>query len=143
MWFVRNVHDLSGELDISDISIVSFVSGMDFQDMNHTNNSTGNLEIVDVARNNGTTKVVLAGDLDLASAPAARKLLSKECEGRPKLLLIDVSALEFVDSAGLSALVRADRALAEDGGSLALTGASARICRLLEITNLSHLLAPD
>lgn len=112
--------------------------------MNEANNNTpSRLEIVDVSRNNGVTRVVLAGDLDLVAAPAARKLLSKECERRPKQLVIDVSALEFIDSAGLSTFVGAGRALAADGGALALSGASARIRRLLEMTSLSHLLAQE
>lgn len=103
-------------------------------------NSANRLEITDVSRVDGTTTVVLAGDLDLAAAPALRRLLAKECALQPVELVIDVSALEFIDSSGLSTLVRADKALSADGGMLVLRGASQRVRRLLEITSLAHLL---
>lgn len=62
---------------------------------------------------------------------------------QPATLVIDVSAVEFVDSAGLSTFVRADKALCADGGALTLSGASERLRRILEITSLSHLLEGD
>lgn len=109
--------------------------------MNNVNGNTpGRFEIVSLARDDGVSTVVLAGDLDLVAAPTARKLLMKECASGPKQLVVDISRLDFVDSAGLGMLVAAKRALGANGGTFALIGASERVLRLLQLTGLSQLL---
>lgn len=113
--------------------------------MNNANRNTpGRFEIVSQTRNGGVSTVSLAGDLDLFAAPAARQLLAKECASEPKQLVIDISGLDFIDSAGLETLVVAERALDANGGTFTLIGASERVLRLLELTGLSQLLGvPD
>ena len=110
---------------------------------NGSNRHDGRLQVVSVSCCDGVTTIVLAGDLDLSTATAARSLLEVECERRPSKLVLDVSALDFVDSSGLSTFVRTHRSLAAHGASLALAGASPSLRRLLEIASLSALLEPQ
>lgn len=49
---------------------------------------------------------------------------------------LDLSAVEFIDSSGLRALVNAHQALDGAGHQLRLSGISAAVDRLLEITGL-------
>jgi len=60
------------------------------------------------------TKVVLAGEIDLASVPALEAALLGTLEERPVRLILDLSAVDFLDSSGVHLLERvraaADRA---------------------------------
>src|SRR5262245_42698189 len=100
-------------------------------------------EVLSVSCLDGVTTIVLAGDLDLSTVTDARRVLDAECEKRPSRLVLDVSALDFVDSSGLSAFVRTHRSLAAEGASLVLSGASRSLRRLLEIASLSALVEPE
>ena len=48
--------------------------------------------------------VAFEGDVDLESSPAARKVLL-ECVGRGKRLVVDMSAVTYIDSSGVASLV--------------------------------------
>jgi stage II sporulation protein AA (anti-sigma F factor antagonist) len=98
----------------------------------------GRAEIVSVSRVDGLTTVWLEGELDLHTASGVRVALQSECAHGSRLVL-DVSAVEFVDSSGLNTFVSLHRDTAAAGGTLELVGASASLRRLLEITSLSHL----
>jgi anti-anti-sigma factor len=98
-------------------------------------------EIVSVSRADGVTTVVLGGELDLYTASGVRAALQAEC-ARGSRLVLDVSAVEFVDSSGLNTFVSLHRDTAAAGGTLGLVGASTSLRRLLEITSLVHLVAP-
>jgi anti-anti-sigma factor len=94
-----------------------------------------------VSRVDGVTTVLLEGELDLKTAPDVRDALRAECSGGTRLVL-DVSAVEFVDSSGLNTFVSLDRDATLAGGTFELVGASASLRRLLEITSLLHLAGP-
>ena len=97
-------------------------------------------ELVSVSRSDRVTTLVLAGDLDLGSVPPVRTVLGEEVARRPAQMFLDVSAVEFVDSSGLHALVETYRQLAAQGGALELTRVPDHLRRLLEITELASLL---
>ena len=51
--------------------------------------------------------VSLAGEMDASNVGSARDVIEAETSGEPdEILLIDLSALEFIDSAGIALLVR-------------------------------------
>ena len=84
------------------------------------------------ADSNGAWTVVrVAGDLDMATAPQ----LEETCESLEDLALaLDLSAVRFIDSSGLRALVRV-REMAED---MAIVDPSAVVRRLLELTRMTE-----
>ncbi len=58
-----------------------------------------------------------------------------------RLLILDISELDFVDSFGLGAVVGALKRLRQRGGELALVCPSRRIRRVFEICDLDRILA--
>jgi anti-anti-sigma factor len=86
-----------------------------------------------VARPAGGRELWLAGDFDVAGVEAYEAALS-EITPKPNVpVLIDLSELTFMASAGLSCLVRTD---ASHG--LVLRGAGEQVQKLLEITGLAN-----
>lgn len=78
-------------------------------------------------------EVVLRGELDLSVCDHAWETIQPVVD--PKLgLVLDLTEVAFIDSRGLTVLVRVLNTL--DGGKLVLRGASPRILRLLEISGL-------
>jgi anti-sigma B factor antagonist len=78
----------------------------------------------------------LAGELDLADAPALREALRRAVERSPKRLVVDLTEVTFVDSTILGALVEARSALGGDAFALAAPGLEVR--RALEISGLDR-----
>lgn len=77
----------------------------------------------------------VAGDLDLSTAPCLQAALLEALRPSPSRLALDVTALNFCDSSGLSTLVHAHSQLSAPG-ELVLHGASEQLRQLLRITNL-------
>jgi anti-anti-sigma factor len=78
----------------------------------------------------------LAGELDLESAPELDRQLQELAAARPEHVLIDLSALEFMDSSGLAVMVRAQRSAREHGHRLALRPGPTQVQRLFELTGM-------
>jgi stage II sporulation protein AA (anti-sigma F factor antagonist) len=84
--------------------------------------------------------VTLEGEVDLA----VRTALTESYDVAITLLevphvLIDVSRVTFMDSTGMDTLAAALNKVNARGGTISVTGASARIVRLLRITHMDGL----
>jgi stage II sporulation protein AA (anti-sigma F factor antagonist) len=66
------------------------------------------------------------------------EVFDAEVAGRPRLLVVDLSALSFIDSSALSVIMRSYRALHRDGGTLALVGPSPAVARILDLIDIAH-----
>lgn len=85
--------------------------------------------------------VVVAGDVDLGTAPDFEDELSRAVEqGLDGGLVIDLTAVSFIDSTGLNALVRAFERQRLAGESLALVSEDSRVTMMLEVTRLDRVL---
>jgi anti-anti-sigma factor len=60
---------------------------------------------------------------------------------KPRLLLVDISGLTFIDSAALHEIVRAHRELRAAGCLLALVGPNRQVARILELSALDQVLS--
>ena len=78
--------------------------------------------------------------LDAAGAPDFKARVGSRLESGPPLLVLDLSAVEFVDSTGLSAILSAFRRLPADGGRLALAGCRKPVIELIKLTRLDRVL---
>jgi anti-anti-sigma factor len=58
---------------------------------------------------NGTAVLRVDGALDLALAPKLRRLVERAARWEPELLVIDLTGVTFLASAGMAELVRAHR----------------------------------
>jgi anti-anti-sigma factor len=76
----------------------------------------------------------LRGELDLTSAPIFERELRAAEAGHPRLLIIDLSGLEFMDSTGLRALLVARERAQSDAHELALRRGPRQVQRVLELT---------
>jgi anti-sigma B factor antagonist len=89
----------------------------------------------EVIKNQGASIVVLKGDVDLESSPAAREVLLKSVDGADKVL-VDLSSVTYIDSSGVASLVEALQAAKRNGGRFALVAASDPTRRVLELARL-------
>jgi anti-sigma B factor antagonist len=80
--------------------------------------------------------VVLDGEIDIATAPAIRRLLMAAISGGDAHLAIDISGVTFVGAAGIGVLVAAANKAREAGGSLSLLAPSPQVQRLLDVLHL-------
>jgi anti-sigma B factor antagonist len=89
----------------------------------------------EVIKKQGASIVVLKGDVDLESSPAAREILLKSVEGAARIL-VDLSSVTYIDSSGVASLVEALQAAKHNGGKFALVAASDPTRRVLELARL-------
>lgn len=82
----------------------------------------------------GTTRVRLQGELDLASANAMEERLAAIEEQRPARVVIDLGGLAFIDSSGLRVLLLADSRARESGFELVLAPGPESVQRVFEMT---------
>jgi anti-sigma B factor antagonist len=59
--------------------------------------------------------LTVSGELDIATAPALRDRLTTAIEAGKRRLVIDLSAISFLDSVALAAIVHTKQRLPEDG----------------------------
>ena len=88
------------------------------------------------------TTLTLVGELDLAARAAFDGPVERLVSAGERQLRVDLAALTFCDSIGLSSLIRAKRAAAEAGCSLYVVGATGPVADVLEITELAGYLGP-
>jgi anti-anti-sigma factor len=81
----------------------------------------------------GYTVVALCGELDICgSAAAASRITSRTARGR--IVIVDLSALDFIDCGSLGALLRVQRIARQAGGDVWLAAPQACVQRLLMLT---------
>jgi anti-anti-sigma factor len=88
----------------------------------------------------GITIAELAGELDLASAPALREQLLSLLRPGSSRLLIDLSRVSLCDTSGLAVLVGISRRARLLGGFLRLAAVSPQADQVLHITGLHRYL---
>jgi anti-anti-sigma factor len=92
-------------------------------------------------RTQGDTVIVaVAGDVDLASAPELGEELSSHAGGH---LVVDLSAVEFLDSTGIDVLVRAYQTQSSTSHTFRTVGETEPVRRVLEIAGLLEMLHGD
>ena len=98
-----------------------------------------------VSRTGSTTVVTLVGELDLATADRLRTRLHAivRADPPPRRLVLDVGGLDFVDAAGISVLLSAQRALAAGGGTVVLRSPSRIVNRVVKVLQLQDLLPAE
>jgi anti-anti-sigma factor len=87
-------------------------------------------------------EVTVAGDLDMSTAGVLRQTLRAH-QGADEVLL-DLTAVGFIDSNGIEVIVSAARAL--NGGvreRLRVCGAQAPVAHVFEVAGMAEILEPD
>jgi anti-anti-sigma factor len=87
--------------------------------------------------------LALSGELDVISAPdLAEQLDALAADACPRALL-ELSGLTFVDSAGVSVLVKARHEAEANGRRLILRGATEQVHQVFSVLGLADWLADD
>jgi anti-sigma B factor antagonist len=93
--------------------------------------------VAGIERNDGYVVVSLAGELDLYNAHEVREALLECCAEAPDRLVVDLSAVKFIDSTALGVLIEArTRLVNRRSFLLAAPGLETR--RALEISGLDR-----
>lgn len=82
----------------------------------------------------------LTGLLDAFSEPAFRKQIGKCIDEGPSNIILDLSAIEFVDSSGLGALVQLVKKAQNSEGSLQIVS-NARVTQTVKLVRLEKFLS--
>ena len=82
------------------------------------------------------TVVVLSGEIDLHQSPALHAALVNVAANRPKLLVLNMTEVAYMDSSGVGTLVELLRRVNAYKGKLALVNLSQRVRSVFEITKL-------
>jgi anti-anti-sigma factor len=93
---------------------------------------------VDVRSEDGAPLLCVAGELDLASSPELERELDRVFSDGPSLVIIDLRELEFMDSTGLSVLIRAHNRARETGHRVGIVNGSQQVRRLLSLTGVAE-----
>lgn len=81
----------------------------------------------------------LHGELDLATVPILETALRRTLLTRREMIIVDCSALTFIDASGLSSLIGARRTAERSGAQLVLRAPSPALARLLRLTGMTSL----
>ena len=84
-----------------------------------------------------TTILDVSGDIDLASSPELRKALLRELrELRIPRVVLNLKAVNYVDSSGVASLVEALKASRDIGSRLILFGLNSAVREVLQLSKL-------
>ncbi len=82
--------------------------------------------------------VAIEGRLDTSTAPQLEAELKASYDGATELTM-DLSALDYISSAGLRVLLSAQKTMAKKGG-MKVTGANETVMEVFEVTGFSDIL---
>jgi anti-sigma B factor antagonist len=94
---------------------------------------------VTVQRDDAVARVVVSGELDLATVPRLSATVTEHSDA--SLLVLDLNAVTFIDSSGVRALIEADRACAGSRSRLVVLAGDGPVRRLLDLCELDGRLA--
>ena len=88
-----------------------------------------------------TAVVTAAGEIDLTNAEWLRDALLSALNAGASALVVDLTATTFIDSAGVTALVRASRRASASDAVLRLAVTAPAVLRVLNLVGLDQLIS--
>ena len=102
------------------------------------------LSEVEVVARNGVVVAHVRGEIDLSNADSTFSTLKRVADGAEEGLVVDLSGLDYLDSAGVRLLFTLARAVTRKGRSLrAVVPREAQIRRVLELADVGQLMGLD
>ena len=86
------------------------------------------------------TVVSAVGEVDVFTAPSLDEALSEVISGGSTCLIVDLSGVDFLDSTGLSVLVKALKRVRESEGSLDVVVSADRVAKVFRLTGLDKVI---
>jgi anti-sigma B factor antagonist len=91
---------------------------------------------IETRRDGSAAVIAVTGELDLASSPALREELERASHDGVELVILDLRQLVFMDSTGLSVVVRAHQRAVESRHRFAIVRGGKQVQRLLMLTGV-------
>jgi anti-sigma B factor antagonist len=92
--------------------------------------------VTSVSRDADTVTVALHGEVDVLTVDQVRVALGDAVAARPKLIVVDLADLSFIDSTGLGALVFGFQRARDGGIAFRLTRPSPGVHQVLVLSGL-------
>ncbi len=92
---------------------------------------------VTVRKLDGTAVVVVAGEIDVYTSPLLQERLVEVLRDGISSIVLDLSAVTFLDSTGLGVLITCLKRCRSAEGDLVLVTAQPNVLKVLEITGLN------
>ena len=89
-----------------------------------------------VPRQHQPNVLPLEGDIDLHISPVVTETLNAMIKKKPEWIMIDLSGVTYIDSAGMAALILAMQEVEAYGGKFFLSGLQETIRSILETSRL-------
>ena len=89
----------------------------------------------------GVTIFALAGAIDLHYVPALRSLFQSKLHERCPALIVDLNAVDFIDSTGLATLIEYHRDSAAHGGVFSLAGINPNLKAVFDVVQFEKVLS--
>ena len=80
----------------------------------------------------------LEGEIDLHVSPEVAELLRTMTEKKPKMVVVDLTKVTYLDSSGLAALIEGMQNVQEYGGKFAVAGAQESVQHIFDIARLDQ-----
>ena len=102
------------------------------------------LSDVELIARDGVPVASVSGEIDLSNADSTLTTLVDVVDEDSGGLIVDLSGLDYLDSAGVRLLFRLGKAVGDSGGGLrAVVPRDAQIRRVLELADVEQMLALD
>ena len=96
---------------------------------------------IEVTQADGVTVVEPRGEIDSRAAGQVKRTFTELIEGSRSKLLVDLTAVPYIDSTGLGVLVAAMKQARAAGGDVRLCGVQKEVLSILVITHLIKVIA--
>jgi anti-sigma B factor antagonist len=80
----------------------------------------------------------LEGEIDLHVSPRVTAALGAMIEQKPERLVVDLSAVSYIDSSGLAVLIEGMQKVEEYGGKFVLAGLQEKVRPIFEMARLDQ-----
>jgi len=91
---------------------------------------------VELSQHDDAVRVSLSGELDLSSALTFEEELRRIEDGRPRVLVLDLRRLKFLDSTGLRLILAAHARALKRGSRLTIVQGSDAVRRIFRLTGV-------
>jgi anti-sigma B factor antagonist len=77
----------------------------------------------EVQRSSNATTLAVRGSLDINTAAHLAEEIDRVVGDKPKVVIVDLSGLDLIDSSGVAALVKLYKGVRSGGGNVTISGA--------------------
>lgn len=97
--------------------------------------------ISEIREEGGCVIIDLQGEIDLHQSPLLHERLVEVCKSKPKVLVLNLAQVSYMDSSGVGTLVHTYRTVSGYKGRMALAGLRDRVRSVFEISRLDKYFA--